>query len=150
MARYTVHIRSPLAPGVAFAFMADLTNFERWDPGVDRAVQVVGARPGPDAAFDVTVKGMRRPLRYVTNTYDPPHRVVVQARSRLLTSLDEIDVAPDGSGSIVTYDARLTLNGPFGFLDGMLAAPFRRVADRATAGLVDALDGALVEDGART
>jgi hypothetical protein len=148
MARYTVHIRTPLAPGVAFAFMADLTNFEQWDPGVVRAAQVVGARPGPDAAFDVTVKGMRKPLRYVTNSYDPPHRIVVQARSRLLTSLDEIDVAPDGSGSIVTYDAHLTLNGPLNALDGMLAAPFRRVADRATAGLVAALDGTLVEAGA--
>ena len=148
MARYTVRIRSPLAPGVAFAFMADLTNFARWDPGVSRAEQVVGARPGPDAAYDVTVKGMRRPLRYVTHEYDPPRRVVVQARSRLLTSLDEIAIATDGAGSIVTYDARLTLNGPLTLFDALLAAPFRRVADRATAGLVDALDGTLLEEGA--
>lgn len=148
MARYSVRVRSPLAPGVAFAFMADLTNIARWDPGVVRSEQVVGSRPGPDAAFEVTVKGMRKPLRYVTNEYEPPTRVVVQARSRLLTSLDEITVAPDGTGSLVTYDAHLTLNGPLGAADPILRAPFHRAADRATAGLVDALDGTLVDDAA--
>jgi hypothetical protein len=128
--------------------MADLTNFERWDPGVVRAEQVVGTRPGPDAAFDVTVKGMRKPLRYVTNEYDAPTRLVVQARSRLLTSLDEITVEPEGSGSVVTYDAQLTLNGPLALFDKLAAGGFHRIADRAAAGLVDALDGTRVEEDA--
>jgi hypothetical protein len=148
MPRYCVRIRSPLAPGTAFAFMADLTNFERWDPGVVRAEQVVGARPGPDAAYDVSVKGARKPLRYVTDEYDPPKRVVVQARSRVLTSLDEITVESDGPGSIVTYDARLTLNGPLGLFDRVAAGGFHRIAERAAAGLVLALDGTRLEDDA--
>lgn len=145
MADYVARVRTPLAPGVAFAYMADLTNFARWDPGVGRAEQVVGARPGIDAAFDVTVKGLRRPLHYVTNEYEPPTRVVVQARSRLLTSLDAITVEPDGSGALVTYDAHLTLNGPFRLFDALLARAFRRAAGRAAAGLVDALDGTRVD-----
>jgi len=127
MAQYVVRIRTPLSPGVAFAFMADLTNFERWDPGVVRAEQIAGVRPGPDAEYDVTVKGMRKPLRYVTNEYEPTTRVVVQARSRLLTSLDAITVEPDGDGAIVTYDARLTLNGPLALVDGMVAGAFGTV-----------------------
>jgi hypothetical protein len=137
-----------LAPGVAFAFMADLTNFERWDPGVVRSEQAVGSRPGPDAAYDVTVKGARRPLRYVTNAYDPPRRVVVQARSRVLTSLDEITVEPDGGGSVVTYDARLMLNGPLRVFDGLAARGFHRIAERAASGLVTALGGTRLEDDA--
>ena len=145
MAQYVVRIRTPLSPGVAFAFMADLTNFERWDPGVVRAEQVAGVRPGPDAEYDVTVKGMRKPLRYVTNEYEPTTRVVVQARSRLLTSLDAITVEPDGPGALVTYDAHLTLNGPFRLFDAVLARAFRRAAERAAAGLVDALDGTRVD-----
>jgi len=145
MADYVVRVRTPLAPGVAFAYMADLTNFARWDPGVTRAEQVVGARPGRDATFAVTVKGMRRPLRYVTNEYEPPTRVVVQARSRLLTSLDAITVEPDGPGALVTYGAHLTLNCPFRLFDAVLARAFRRAAERAAAGLVDALDGTRVD-----
>jgi hypothetical protein len=146
MAQYVVRIRTPLSPGVAFAFMADLTNFERWDPGVVRAEQVVGVRPGPDAAYDVTVKGMRKPLRYVTNEYEPTTRVVVQARSRMLTSLDAITVEPDGDGAVVTYDAHLTLNGPLAVVDGIVAGAFGRVADRAAGGLVQALSGTRLED----
>jgi len=145
MADYLVRVRTPLAPGVAFAYLADLTNITRWDPGVSRSEQVVGSRPGIDAAFAVTVKGLRRPLHYVTNEYEPPARVVVQARSRLLTSLDAITVEPDGPGALVTYDAHLTLNGPFRLFDAVLARAFRRAAERAAAGLVDALDGTRVD-----
>jgi hypothetical protein len=145
MADHVVRVRTPLAPGVAFAYLADLTNIARWDPGVSRSEQVVGARPGIDAAFEVTVKGLRRPLRYVTNGYEPPTRVVVQARSRLLAPLDAITVEPDGPGALVTYDAHLTRNGPFRLFDAVLARAFRRAAERAAAGLVDALDGTRVE-----
>jgi hypothetical protein len=146
MAHYVVRIRTPLSPGVAFAFMADLTNFEHWDPGVVRAEQVAGVRPGIDAAYDVTVKGMRKPLRYVTNEYDAPTRLVVQARSRMLTSLDAITVEPDGDGAVVTYDARLTLNGPLKIADGLVHGAFTRVAGRAADGLVLALSGMRLED----
>jgi Polyketide cyclase / dehydrase and lipid transport len=145
MAHYVVRIRTPLSPGVVFAFMADLTNFERWDPGVVRAAQVSGVRPGPDAAYDVTVKGMRKPLRYVTNEYEAPTRVVVQAHTRMLTSLDAITVEPDDEGAVVTYDARLTLNGPLGMADGILAGAFGRIAARAADGLVQALSGTRLE-----
>jgi hypothetical protein len=148
MARYVVRIRTPLSPAVAFAFMADLTNFEHWDPGVSHAEQVSGTRPGPDAAYDVTVQGMRKPLRYVTNEFDPPTRVVVQAASRLLTSLDTITVEPDGTGSLVTYDARLTLNGPLGLADPLVGPGFGRIAARAADGLIQALGGTRVDDAA--
>ena len=96
-----------LGTGVAFAYMADLSNVARWDPGVTRAEQVVGARPGTDAAFEVTVKGLPRPLRYVTNEYEPPTRVVLEAR-RKFVSRDTITVeAAEGGGSLVHYDAQL-------------------------------------------
>jgi carbon monoxide dehydrogenase subunit G len=148
MARYVVRIRTPLAPPVAFAFMADLTNFSHWDPGVTRAEQVSGVRPGPDAAYDVSVKGVRKPLRYVTNEYAPPTRVVVQARSRMLTSVDTITVAPAGDGSVVTYDADLTLNGPLAIADRLVDGAFARIAGRAADGLLQALDGTRLEDAA--
>jgi len=144
MAEYVLRVRTPLAPGVAFAYLADLTNVARWDPGVTRAEQVVGARPGVDAEFAITVKGLRRPLHYVTNEYEAPTRVVVQARRRWLTALDAITVESDGPGALVTYDARVMLNGPLKVFDAFLTRAFRRSADRAASGLVDALDGARV------
>lgn len=143
MARYVAHIRTPLTQEEAFAYLADLTNFETWDPGVIGSVQVAGHGPGPGAAFDVTVKAVPRPLvlRYLLTVHDPPGTVVARAESRFLTSLDRITVAPSGEGSIVTYDAELTLNGVLGLADPLLGVVFGRIGDRAAAGLVRALGG---------
>ncbi len=59
MARYLVRIRSPKSPAEAFAYMANLTNFAEWDPGVTRVEQMKGEGPGQSAEYDVTVKGLR-------------------------------------------------------------------------------------------
>jgi len=141
MARYLVRIRSPKSPAEAFAYMANLTNFAEWDPGVTRVEQVEGEGPGPDAAYDVTVKGMRTPLRYRTTLFEPPRSIVALAESRLLTSIDTITVEDDLEGSIVTYDAKLTLNGLAGLADPILGLSFGRIGDRATVGLIRVLDG---------
>lgn len=143
MARYLMHVRTPMSPAKAFTYMADLNNFAEWDPGVDHVNQVKGSGGGPDASFDVAVKAFGRSisLRYDTTTYDAPTTVVAFAESRVLTSLDTITVTPDGSGSIVTYDAVLRLKGPLGLADPLLGLSFKKIGDRAGAGLVTALAG---------
>ena len=143
MARYVVSVRSSQSPEEAFAYMADLRNFAEWDPGVVAAEQVEGDGPGPDTAFDITVDGVREPmtLRYETITYDAPTEIVARAESSTLTSVDTITVEPDEVGSIVTYDAELTLNGALRFADPVLGVAFKRIGDKAAAGMITALDG---------
>lgn len=139
MAHYVTTVRTRWRPEVAFAYMADLTNFAEWDPGVRSAEQVVGTGAGPDGEFDVTVAGVgpapSTTLRYRTVDFDPPREVRVVARSPVLTSEDRITVQPDGDGCLVTYDADLRLAGPLRLADPLLAAAFRRIGDRAAAGL---------------
>jgi hypothetical protein len=148
MARYVVHVRSPKSPAESFAYMADLSNFAEWDPGVVKVEQIEGDGAGPEAVFDVAVKGVGRPLtlRYRTTVYDHPESFVAQAQSRLLTSLDTITVVGEGSGSVVTYDAELTLNGLLGLADPLLGLSFKKIGDRAAAGLIRALDGERVTE----
>lgn len=143
MAQYVTTIETPMAPAEAFAFMADLRNFEAWDPGVQKAVQVEGDGPGPDAEFDVTVDapGKGLTLRYRTTEYDAPRTVTAKASSKLFTSLDRITVEPSGTGSVVTYDATLILNGPLGLFDFALKPSFQKIGGRANEGLLGALDG---------
>ena len=143
MAKYVTTVRTPRTPDDAFAYMADLRNFEEWDPGVTAASQVQGDGPGPDAEYDVTVHGPGGglTLRYRTLAFEAPHTVTVKASSRLLTSLDRIDVTPDGDGSLVRYDAELTLNGPLKVFDVLVKGAFRKIGDRANGGLIRALDG---------
>jgi carbon monoxide dehydrogenase subunit G len=51
-------------------------------------------------------------------------------------STDEITVTPADGGSRVTYEADLRLAGPLGrVVDPVLGLVFRRIGDRAAAGL---------------
>ena len=137
MARYVTTVRSATTPQEAFAYMADLGNFVEWDPGVKAVRQVEGSGGGPDAVFDVTVvaPGPDLTLRYVTEEYDAPHNLLVVARSIVFTSIDRITVEPDGTGSLVTYDADLRLNGVLRVGDLGLRLVFGQIGDRAAAGL---------------
>lgn len=143
MARFVVSVRTPQSVQESFAYMADLSNFAEWDPGVISATQEQGAGPGPDSVFDVAVKSVFGPmtLRYETIEYESPNRVVARAATKLLTSNDTITVREDESGTVVTYDAVLTLNGVVGILDPLLGVLFHRIGNRAADGLVGALDG---------
>jgi carbon monoxide dehydrogenase subunit G len=144
MACYVVHVRTPMPPAEAFAYMADLTNFADWDPGVDRVEQVEGDGVGPRAAFDVAVKvpGRTMTLRYDTIAFDDASTTMTAfAENALLTSEDTITVEADGDGSIVTYDAELKLKGLLALSDPLLRLTFNQIGDRAAGGLVEALAG---------
>ncbi len=131
----------------AFDYMADLRNFEGWDPGVLEVQQVEGSSPAVGSEYDVTVQAVPKTmtLRYRITDYDPGHLVVARAESTLLTSVDRITVDTDDEGTTVTYDAELTLNGPLAIADPLLGIAFQRIGDRAAAGLVEALNGEQVE-----
>lgn len=143
MARYLVSVRTPMPPAEAFGYMADLTHFAEWDPGVVRSTQVKGDGPGAEAAFDVAVKAFGRTitLRYDITAYDAPSTVTAFAETGVMSSLDTITVVPDGTGSIVTYDAVLKLKGPLALADPLLRISFDKIGDKAAAGLVAALSG---------
>lgn len=74
-------------------------------------------------------------MRYVVEEFDAPRRMKMTSQTRWLRSVDEIRVQPHGAGSYVTYDAVLTMRGPLGLLDPLLGLAFKRIGDRAAAGL---------------
>lgn len=146
MAHYSTSVRTPLAPDAAFAYMADLRNLARWDPGVSASERVRGDHPGLGTAYDVTVtSGLETTLRYEVVEYEAPRRVRVVAKTRSLVSIDEVRVEPatdakgNPRGSVVTYDAKLSLTGPLRVFDRALQVFFQRIGDRAAAGLRRAL-----------
>ena len=144
MARYVVHVRTPMPPAEAFAYMADLRNFAEWDPGVDRVKQVEGDGAGLGAAFDVAVRlpGRTMSLRYDTVVFDEASTTMTAfAQNAVMTSKDTITVEADGDCSIVTYDAELKLRGLLGLSDPLLGLTFKQIGDRAAAGLVETLAG---------
>lgn len=143
MARYITTVRTQLTPEEAFEYMADLRNFAEWDPGVKKVEQVVGTGGGADTEFDVTVSGTT--MRYRTTVFNPTTELVAVAKTRLLSSTDRITVVREAaagkSGTLVTYDADLQLNGVLRLADPLLRLAFGRIGDRAAAGLRRVLKG---------
>ena len=142
MARYVTTVRTQQSVTDAFAYMADLHHFAEWDPGVRKVTQVEGDGPGLDAVFDVTLSGRRgTTLRYRTVEYAAPGGLLVVADTSMLRSTDRITVRADGDATAVTYDADLSLKGPLRLAGPLMALVFRRIGDRAAAGLCRVLDG---------
>jgi hypothetical protein len=138
MARYVCTVPTPLTAQEAWERMCDVRTYTRWDPSIVGARQVAGGEgPGPHAAVELTFAGVGpwRTLRYEVREYAAPHHMVIEARSTLLHSYDVLRVEPTGEGSVVTYDARLRLNGLLGLADPLLRVGFTALSSRAAAGL---------------
>jgi hypothetical protein len=142
MPRYLMRVRTPQPAAEVFDYLADVRNFSDWDPGTASVRQVRGDGPGTGAEYDLDTGGTT--LHYVVDSYDPPARLRIVGRNRLVTSRDEISVMAEGEGCMVTYDADLTANGFLKVLNPLLAIQFRRLGKAAAAGLVRRLDGVRV------
>lgn len=138
MSHYATTVSTSLSPAEAFAFMSDVRHFAEWDPGVSRSVRVAGDGAA-GSAYELTVAPGGAVMRYEVTACEAPRRLRMVAKTRFLTSVDEIRVEPAGTGARVTYDAVLTLNGVLGVMDPLLGIAFKRIGDRAAAGLKRAL-----------
>jgi len=152
MARYqaTVESRSPAAE--TFGYLAAFSNAAEWDPGV-----LAGQRldPGPVRAGSrfrlmVPFLGARMSLTYEVISFVPDREIRLRAANAVLRSTDRVLVTGAADGSTVSYDAEVRLRGPLGVLDPLLRPGFRVVAERAAAGLADALSRRPPGRGTRT
>ena len=145
MANYATTVRTDLSPAEAFVYVAKLSNLPKWDPGVKTASQVRGDGPGADAAYDVTLSNGAITLTYETTEFDGDAlTTTLVAKYSWFTSIDTVSAVPSGDGADVTYDAELRLRGPLALGDLLFRPVFQRIGDKASAGLVNALDGTKV------
>ena len=86
--------------------------------------------------------GQEQAFSYEVVASDPTSRLELVAETSRLRLVDRITIAesPDG-GSVVTYDAELTLRGPLKLANPLFAPGFRRTVARGAAGLRTVLEG---------
>ena len=137
MARYSAMIRSVSDPASTFAYLSRFDRATDWDPGVAEAEMLTAEPVGRGSRFRLVARFVGRsvPLEYEIVEYEAPKRLVLHAETHLIRSTDTITFDPDGSGTIVTYDAVLEGRGLARLGDPLLAIAFRRIGDRAVAGL---------------
>jgi NAD(P)-dependent dehydrogenase (short-subunit alcohol dehydrogenase family) len=144
MARYRGTVISTRPARATFEYMADFANAAEWDPGTASAERLDGGPVGLGSAFrlEVRIGSRTTPLDYRVVAYDHPRRVVLLGESDTIRSEDTVTVVPaaDG-GSVVTYDADLTLKGRFAPANPFLGLFFDRIGDKGVAGLRRTLGG---------
>jgi hypothetical protein len=143
MPHFQATVRSPWTAERTFEYLADLEHFAEWDPGTVKSERIPATRPGAPPEWDVTVRtfGRELTLRYEIVQYAAPRHLRAAAETKALLLVDDITVAPDGDGCIVTYDASLTLRGPLRLFDPLFAPGFRRTVEKGAAGLTSVLEG---------
>ena len=122
--------------------MADFSNARFWDPSVSEAQREGDGPVGLGSTFALVARfaGRDVPLTYTIVTFEPPARVVLEAR-RGFVSRDTITVeAGAGGGSVVHYDAVLSFTGIGRLFDPLMQRVFDRVGARAAAGIETALN----------
>ena len=152
MAHYhaTVESRSPAAE--TFGYLATFSNAAEWDPGVLAGERLDAGPLGAGSRFRLKVPflGARMSLTYEVIKLVPGREVQLGAANAVLRSTDRIVVTGAADGSTVRYDAEVRLRGPLRVLDLLLQPGFRVVAERAAAGLADALSRRPPGRGTRT
>ncbi len=143
MARYVATIEVPKPLEETFEYLSDFANTRDWDPGVVEAEPLVEGPVDVGSLFRVVARFLGRDveLRYEVTAFEPPKRVVLEAHSTSVHSLDEIRFEATAEGTRITYDANLQLKGFLALADPLLGWVFQGVGDKAVAGLRAALGG---------
>ena len=138
MARYRGTIESRWPAEKAFAYMADFSKVPEWDESFERAERLTSDPLQVGARFRLHGKSFGRAVEfdYETVELEAPNVVTLRTETAAIVSLDRITVKPaTGGGSLVTYDADLRTKGAFRLFELPLRVWFRRIGDRAKAGL---------------
>jgi len=137
MASYKATLETQIPAQDVFAYLSDFSNTEEWDPGTVQAHRVDDGPIGEGSEFRLVAAflGRKSAISYRVVEYDPPRTVSFRGENSTVVSLDRIAVAGAGGGSRVTYDADLTLKGWLKPADPLLGLVFKRLGDRALAGM---------------
>ncbi len=138
--RALIDVRRPIDE--VFAYLADFSNTEKWDPGVVSAKKRGDGPVTMGTQFQVVSKFLGRALLldYQIVQYDPPSRVVLESENDNLRSVDTITFEKITRGTRLTYDANLTLKGIRYVGDFALHLAFQWIGRRALDGLRAALN----------
>ena len=125
----------------AFAYLADFSTTEQWDPGVVRARHNENGPVEEGNSFDVAAGFMGRivDLTYEIVDLRENESVTLRAENGSVVSLDTLSFASTVSGAKVTYDAELIGKGLMRWGNPVLQRLFTKIGRAAETGLEEHL-----------
>jgi carbon monoxide dehydrogenase subunit G len=128
--------------GEVFAYLADFSHADEWDPGIVEARRLTDGPTAVGSRFEVIAlfRGKRQRFEYVVTLYEDRRRIVLRGEGAKALSDDTITVDEADGRTRVAYEADLRLRGPYRIVEPFLGGTFRRMGDEALEGLKSKLD----------
>lgn len=141
MIRIHEHRTVPMTPDEAFAFIADFSHVDEWDPGITEARKVGDAPVGVGTEFAVVSNfaGRSLPLTYVVEAWDEPNRAVLATSTARFDGRDTITFESVEGGTRIDYVAEFSFKGLMRLAEPFLKGTFDRIGRKAMDGVVDAV-----------
>ena len=129
-------------PSTVFAYLADFTTTEQWDPGTVQTTRTKGdGGVGTEYANISRFLGRQTNLTYVVEEYRPDAHVALRGENKTVVAHDTITVSEERPGTTrVDYRADFAFKGIARLTAPLLAPAFRKLGDDAERGLSRALD----------
>lgn len=135
-------VTGPVPVSTAFAFLADFTNTEKWDPGTVRTVRVSGdGDVGTTYANTSQFLGRETELTYVVTEYEPEVRIVLRGENKTVVAHDTMSFAPTADGGTsVRYQAEFLMKGWARLIGPLLTPAFAQLGKKGAKQMNEALN----------
>jgi len=126
----------------AFAYIADFSNSQEWDPGVETAERLDDGTVGVGSRFRLGVHlGSRvAPMEYRISVFERPHRVELIGTGSGVSATDDIRFERAGAGTRIDYTADIRLGGVLRLIQPFLGGAFKNLGRNAVEGMQRTLD----------
>jgi dehydrogenase/reductase SDR family protein 12 len=145
MSIFTVRLHErrtvPTPQREAFAYAADFSNIEDWDPSVISSAKIGDGPVGVGTRYELDVRfgSGTIPMIYEITDYQPDTRVVLVGTSPKLHAVDEIRLSSEHDATVIDYAADLTFGSVLKYVAPLMRPALRNVGTRALDGLAEAL-----------
>ncbi len=121
----------------AFNHVAEFENIDQWDPGVANSTKVSPGDTGVGTAYDLDLnyRGRSLQMTYTVTAWEPNHRVVLEGFGGPVKAIDTITFVSGDDGTIVTYQADLSLRGIAKIVQPLMGSRFNAIGEAAGEGL---------------
>ena len=137
MTRLLETASTSLSPAEAFAAVGDFENIDQWDPGVISSVKRTPGEVGVGTVYDLELSYRDRTLEmaYTVTELVDGEKIVLEGTGGVIHAIDVISFEPNDEGTLVTYQADLTLTGIARFFQPLIKDRLAEVGEAAGHGL---------------
>lgn len=123
-------------PDAVFAYLADFTTTQQWDPSTIRTERISGdGNVGTRYVNTSRFAGRTSEITYEVTSMTPGQSIELRGVNQFLVARDTITVAPQSGGTRITYRVRFAFQGWLRWIEPLLQLAVAHLLDEGARGL---------------